>query len=134
MTSSTDDIFAGVLGWSVSLELPAMERIDLDGPVAYRVWDGPPETTFVMVHGLGGAHINWIRVAPGLSGLGRVVALDLPGFGWSPRAGRTCALDGSPTDALALRRRAGHGQGRAVRELDGRRDLHPASGRRARIA
>ena len=76
----------------MSLELPAMERIDLDGPVAYRVWDGPPETTFVMVHGLGGAHINWIRVAPGLSGLGRVVALDLPGFGWSPRAGRTSRL------------------------------------------
>ena len=45
-----------------------------------------------MVHGLGGAHINWVRVAPGLSGLGRVVALDLPGFGWSPRAGRTCGL------------------------------------------
>ena len=41
-----------------------------------------------MVHGLGGAHVNWVRVAPGLAGLGRVLALDLPGFGRSPRLGR----------------------------------------------
>jgi pimeloyl-ACP methyl ester carboxylesterase len=72
----------------VSLDLPPLRTIDLDGPVAYREWDGPAETTFVMVHGLGGAHVNWVRVAPGLAGLGRVLALDLPGFGRSPRAGR----------------------------------------------
>jgi pimeloyl-ACP methyl ester carboxylesterase len=65
-----------------------MRTIDLEGPVRYRLWDGPTDTTFVMVHGLGGAHINWVTVAPGLSGLGRVLALDLPGFGSSPRAGR----------------------------------------------
>ena len=41
-----------------------------------------------MVHGLGGTNVNWVRVAPGLAGLGRVLALDLPGFGQSPRAGR----------------------------------------------
>lgn len=72
----------------MTLDLPPLQIIDLDGPVAYREWEGPPETTFVMVHGLGGAHVNWVRVAPGLAGLGRVVALDLPGFGWSPRRGR----------------------------------------------
>ena len=76
----------------MSLDLPAMRTIDLDGPVAYRLWDGPAETTFVMIHGLGGSHLNWVRVAPGLAGLGRVLALDLPGFGWSPRAGRSSAL------------------------------------------
>jgi pimeloyl-ACP methyl ester carboxylesterase len=76
----------------MSLDLPQRRTIDLDGPVAYRTWDGPPETTFVMVHGLGGSHLNWIQVAPGLSGLGRVLALDLPGFGWSPLAGRGAAL------------------------------------------
>jgi pimeloyl-ACP methyl ester carboxylesterase len=72
----------------VSLELPELATIDLDGPVRYRAWDGPAETTFVLVHGLGGSHLNWLQVAPGLAGLGRVFALDLPGFGWSPRAGR----------------------------------------------
>ena len=72
----------------MSLDLPPLQTIDLDGPVAYREWAGPTETTFVMVHGLGGTHVNWVRVAPGLAGLGRVLALDLPGFGQSPRAGR----------------------------------------------
>ena len=67
-------------------------EIDLDGPVAYREWEGPPETTFVMVHGLGGSHLSWVQVGYGLSGQGRVVALDLPGFGWSPRDGRASGL------------------------------------------
>jgi pimeloyl-ACP methyl ester carboxylesterase len=76
----------------VSLELPELSTIDLEGPVRYRAWDGPAETTFVLVHGLGGSHLNWLQVAPGLAGLGRVLALDLPGFGWSPRAGRRSRL------------------------------------------
>jgi len=66
--------------------------VDIDGPVTYREWDGPDATTFVLVHGLGGSHINWAQVAPGLAGLGRVLALDLPGFGASPRAGRGSGL------------------------------------------
>jgi pimeloyl-ACP methyl ester carboxylesterase len=72
----------------VSLNLPELAAIDLDGPVRYRAWDGPGETTFVLIHGLGGSHLNWLQVAPGLAGLGRVLALDLPGFGSSPRLGR----------------------------------------------
>jgi pimeloyl-ACP methyl ester carboxylesterase len=74
------------------LDLPELRTVDVDGPVAYREWDGPPEPTFVLVHGLGGSHVNWIRVAPGLAGLGRVLALDLPGFGWSPLTGRSAAV------------------------------------------
>lgn len=74
------------------LELPELATIDLDGPVRYRAWEGPAEATFVLVHGLGGSHLNWLQVAPGLSGLGRVLALDLPGFGRSPRAGRGSGL------------------------------------------
>jgi pimeloyl-ACP methyl ester carboxylesterase len=46
----------------------------------------------VLVHGLGGSLLNWALVAPGLAGLGRVLALDLPGFGTSPRAGRGSGL------------------------------------------
>jgi pimeloyl-ACP methyl ester carboxylesterase len=76
----------------VSLDLPELATVDLDGPVRYREWDGPDETTFVLIHGLGGSHLNWLQVAPGLAGLGRVLALDLPGFGWSPRAGRGSRL------------------------------------------
>jgi pimeloyl-ACP methyl ester carboxylesterase len=76
----------------VSLHLPELQTIDLDGPVRYRGWEGPAETTFVMVHGLGGSHLSWVQAAPRLAGLGRVVALDLPGFGRSPRAGRGSGL------------------------------------------
>ena len=72
--------------------LPDLSTIDLDGPVRYRRWEGPEDATFVLIHGLGGSHLNWLQVAPGLAGLGRVLALDLPGFGSSPRAGRGSGL------------------------------------------
>jgi pimeloyl-ACP methyl ester carboxylesterase len=77
---------------AMGIELPELQEVDLDGPVAYREWDGPADTTFVLVHGLGGSHLNWVQVAPGLAGLGRVLAPDLPGFGRSPLAGRSAAL------------------------------------------
>ncbi|HEY7468677.1 MAG TPA: alpha/beta hydrolase [Acidimicrobiia bacterium] len=46
--------------------------------------DGP---SLVLVHGLGGSTTNWIAVAPALSRLGRVRAIDLPGFGLTPPRG-----------------------------------------------
>ena len=70
----------------MSLELPELQVADVDGPVAFREWEGPQDTTFVLLHGLGGSHVNWVQVAPGLAGLGRVSALDVPGVGSSPRA------------------------------------------------
>lgn len=39
---------------------------------------------FVLAHGLGGSIANWDAIAPSLTELGHVVALDLPGFGLSP--------------------------------------------------
>ena len=76
------------------MDLPPLRIDETDGPIAFRQWEGPTETTFVLVHGLGGSHVNWVRVADGLSGLGRVVAPDLPGFGWSPTAGRDTGVMG----------------------------------------
>lgn len=54
--------------------------MDLDGPVHYADFggSGPP---IVLVHGLGGSHLNWARVGPALSTYGRVLAPDLIGFG-----------------------------------------------------
>ena len=54
--------------------------IDLDGLVHYADFggSGPP---IVLVHGLGGSHVNWLPVGPGLAALGRVVAVDLAGHG-----------------------------------------------------
>lgn len=75
------------------LPLPPGAWADVDGPVFYRAWDGPSDgPVFVLVHGLAGSHINWWRVAPMLARRGRVIALDLPGFGLTPRLGRSSAL------------------------------------------
>lgn len=43
--------------------------------------DGP---TFVLVHGIGMGHRYWSGLADALARLGRVLALDLPGFGEAP--------------------------------------------------
>jgi pimeloyl-ACP methyl ester carboxylesterase len=75
-----------------SFVLPESRYADLRGPVHYVEWEGPAERTFVLVHGLGGAHLNWVLVGEGLSAHGRVLALDLAGFGRTPRAGRSSKL------------------------------------------
>ena len=67
--------------------------LSIDGPVHYAEWDGPNDgPTFVLVHGLGGAHVNWLSVAPGLARHGRVLALDLAGFGRTPLGGRRATI------------------------------------------
>ena len=70
------------------IEMPESRFADLDGPVHFVEWDGPPGRTIVLVHGLGGSLLSWLAVAPGLAKHGRVLALDLPGFGRSDRGGR----------------------------------------------
>jgi pimeloyl-ACP methyl ester carboxylesterase len=71
------------------LELPDSRWIDLGCRVHYREWPGPAAgPTFVCVHGLGGSLLNWALVAPGLARHGRVVALDLAGFGLTDPNGR----------------------------------------------
>ncbi|HEX6230173.1 MAG TPA: alpha/beta fold hydrolase [Actinomycetota bacterium] len=74
------------------IEVPESRTVDLDGPVHFVEWEGPGGTTFVLVHGLGGSHLSWLQVAPGLARHGRVFALDLPGFGRTPRDGRRSRL------------------------------------------
>src|SRR5262245_26737320 len=81
------------IGWpAMVVDLPPLGTVDIGGPVAFREWDGPTDTTFVLLHGLGGSHLSWIQAAPGLAGLGRVLAVDMPGFGRSPKAGRPTRL------------------------------------------
>jgi pimeloyl-ACP methyl ester carboxylesterase len=74
------------------VELPEIRTVELSGPISYRGWDGPADTAFVLVHGLGASHLSWIQVGEGLSGLGRVLAIDLPGFGSTPLDGRGATL------------------------------------------
>jgi pimeloyl-ACP methyl ester carboxylesterase len=57
---------------------------DLGGPVHHVDYGGNPDgPVVVLVHGLGGSHLNWDLLAPQLTGAARVRALDLPGFGRS---------------------------------------------------
>jgi pimeloyl-ACP methyl ester carboxylesterase len=61
------------------------KTIDLAGDSLHYADFGGQGPTTVLVHGLGGSHANWLAVAPALALSGRVVALDLPGFGRSAR-------------------------------------------------
>lgn len=65
--------------------------IDLDGPVHYVDFggDGP---VVVLVHGLGGSHVNWVGLGPLLARRARVLAVDLAGFGRTPPAGRSTSV------------------------------------------
>jgi pimeloyl-ACP methyl ester carboxylesterase len=65
--------------------------IDIGGPVFIADFGGEGPV-MVLVHGLGGAHLNWMAVAPQLAADHRVFALDLPGFGRSPLAGRRSTI------------------------------------------
>lgn len=58
------------------------EILDLDGAVHIERYgtDGP---TLLLVHGLGGAAVNWRAVAPTLAASRKVIALDLRGHGRS---------------------------------------------------
>jgi pimeloyl-ACP methyl ester carboxylesterase len=69
--------------------------VDLGGPVHYVDFGGPDDApTVVLVHGLGGSHLNWDLFAPLLRPHVRVLALDLPGFGRSePGDRRTTVHD-----------------------------------------
>lgn len=68
-------------------------QIDLGGPVALLEWFGSGDgVPLLLVHGADGSAANWIDLAPLLSNTRRVVALDLPGFGRSPVAGRKASM------------------------------------------
>ena len=69
--------------------------VDLGGPVHYVDFGGPDAApTIVLVHGLGGSHLNWDLLAPLLRPHARVLAIDLPGFGRSePGDRRTTVHD-----------------------------------------
>src|SRR3989304_3203151 len=67
---------------------------DLGGDVHWIDFGGPNGAPpIVLVHGLGGSHLNGVRVAPALAARTRVYALDLAGFGLTSARGRHTGVD-----------------------------------------
>jgi pimeloyl-ACP methyl ester carboxylesterase len=67
---------------------------DIGGPLHVVEFDGPEDgPVFLLVHGLGGSFVNWLSIAPSLAERGRVLLVDLPGFGRSPLEGRETTVE-----------------------------------------
>ncbi|MFN2463855.1 MAG: alpha/beta fold hydrolase [Candidatus Dormibacteria bacterium] len=68
-----------------------VRTVDIDGPVVYadHGGDGP---SLLLLHGIGGAKVNSMLLAPLLTPRFHVYAMDFPGFGDSPLAGRSADL------------------------------------------
>ena len=64
---------------------------DIDGPVHY-IDHGGTGPAIVMVHGLGGSHLNWELVGPDLAADYRPYAVDLRGFGLTPLGSHSASL------------------------------------------
>lgn len=64
---------------------------DVRGPLHYlEGGSGPP---VILVHGLGGSHVNWLAVGPKLAEQRRVFVPDLAGFGRTPPSGRGFSVE-----------------------------------------
>jgi pimeloyl-ACP methyl ester carboxylesterase len=80
---------------------------DLGGPVHWVDYGGPDQrddatagVPVVMVHGLGGSHLNWVGIAPELARRHHVYAVDQAGFGLTPGAHRSTSVQAN-ADLLA---------------------------------
>lgn len=71
---------------------------------------GSGKRCFVLVHGMGGRWQHWLETIPALAEHGRVLALDLPGFGRSEPPGAGTSLDGFADAAAELARQLGVGR------------------------
>lgn len=63
-------------------------EVDLNGPV-HLVDHGGTGAPILLIHGLGGSHVNWSAVAKPLTNFGSVRAIDLIGFGYTKPADRS---------------------------------------------
>lgn len=68
---------------------------------------GEGDRCFVLVHGMGGRWQHWLEAIPTLAQHGRVLALDLPGFGRSERAAPRVSLNDFADTGAALARQLG---------------------------
>lgn len=91
-------------GWP----LAEFSRIVAQGPHRWHVQEAGSGPTLLLIHGAGGATQSWRGLFPILARTHRVIAVDLPGQGFT-RMGtrRRCGLDPMAEDLLALMRHEG---------------------------
>ena len=78
----------------MALRPPVSRFLDVDGPVHVLDHGGPRDLpTVLCVHGLGSSAVSWRGLARALRRDHRVVTVDLPGHGRSPRAGRSAGIE-----------------------------------------
>ncbi|MEA2448761.1 MAG: hypothetical protein QOG63_693, partial [Thermoleophilaceae bacterium] len=77
---------------------PHLRQLDVDGTTVNLVdyGEGSPDLhPVVMIHGLGGCWQNWLENVPRMAAEGRrVIALDLPGFGYSDMPREEISISG----------------------------------------
>jgi len=89
-------------------ELPIRERqVEIGGRALNFAEAGEGARALVLVHGMGGRWQHWLETIPFLAPHGRVLALDLPGFGRSQLPAGGVSLDGYADTAAALCRSLG---------------------------
>ncbi len=72
---------------------PTSAFVDVDGPVHVADYGGDHDApTVLLVHGLGNSHVSWRGFAAELVPAVRVLAVDLPGHGRTPRVGRSASV------------------------------------------
>lgn len=83
--------------------------LDIDGPVHVvdHGGEGPP---MLMVHGLGGSHLDWMDVAPSMTRHHHVWSLDLLGFGRTPLGDRHARVDDNRALVDTVARQVGGGE------------------------
>lgn len=81
--------------FTVPKNLEPFVRTVQAGKVKLHVYDTaqPQNRTFLLIHGLGDEADSWRKVFEPLSGFGRVIAPDLPGFGRSDKPKRAYQLE-----------------------------------------
>ena len=77
-------------------DLQPVHWVDFGGPSGASVADDA-HTPVVLVHGLGGSHLNWVLLGPLLRRHGRVYAVDLAGFGLTPGGERESTVTANVT-------------------------------------